>query len=267
MKARLLLWLAAGAIAGGATVADIRLIERDRVVLKVRPLTPEAVEHELRLAPGGDGLLSLEVRWPDRDSLSRIDLHARERSQPAGQGKTIDLHADVTLPDGAIREASRTLVLEESATELFELLRSAADRSLTLAIVAEVETELTLPAPGKAGLPVHLRVEVERMEAGKATPLESNQLSTFAGEAVTYSFHIDTGDGSESLRLELLPHSINGDLLQIDLDLSGVLPAADGPMVIARKEHWLGSRGASSSVTLETGEPPTGYRFIVTPRF
>ena len=40
-----------------------------------------------------------------------------------------------------------------------------------------------------------------------------------------------------------------------------------GVMLMSRKEQWLATRGATSSLTLETGEPPRGYRFLVTPYF
>lgn len=265
----LALLLAGSVFCIGSAEAGLRLVERERVVLKLRPLTTLQAEgeYELRLPLDQEGHLSMEVRWPDEESLSRIDLRAGQRPRATGQGQTIDLHADVTLPGGAKRQARRTLVFTDSAMELFELLRDQDDRSLVLAVVAEVQSELALPGAGSSGQPIQLLLEIERMEAGEATPLETNQLSTLVGEAVSYSFQIETAHGSESLRLELIPHSISGDLVQIELELSGVLPGPEGPVVIGRKEHWLGSRGASSSISLEAGEPPAGYRFLVTPRF
>ena len=68
--------------------------------------------------------------------------------------------------------------------------------------------------------------------------------------------------------MRLFPAQLVGDTLRIDVEISGTLPDGEGSVaVISRTEQWLSTSGATSSLALETGEPPKGFRFRVTPRF
>ncbi len=98
--------------------------------------------------------------------------------------------------------------------------------------------------------------------------LEKDQLQTFVGQPVTYSFRLGQPGEAESGSVRLLPAQLVGDTLRIEVEMSGTLPDGEGSVaVISRTEQWLSSSGATSSLALETGEPPRGFRFRVTPRF
>jgi hypothetical protein len=93
-------------------------------------------------------------------------------------------------------------------------------------------------------------------------------LNTFVGQPVSYSFRLGQPGEVQSGSVRLLPAQLVGDTLRVEVDISGTLPDAEGSMaLISRTEEWLSTSGATSSLVLETGEPPKGFRFRVTPRF
>jgi len=61
--------------------------------------------------------------------------------------------------------------------------------------------------------------------------------------------------------------SISGDLITIQVQISGVLPSSDGPALLSRTERIIASRGSTTMVAATVGTPPSGYRFQVTPDF
>jgi hypothetical protein len=97
--------------------------------------------------------------------------------------------------------------------------------------------------------------------------LETNELHTFVGQSVEYSFRMGQDAGLEAVRLSVLPVSISGDVVTIDAEISGALPGADGTVLSSRKQRIVASRGATSPITATAGTPPAGYRFQVTPDF
>ena len=60
---------------------------------------------------------------------------------------------------------------------------------------------------------------------------------------------------------------ILGDVAEIEVEISGMLPGPEGLKLVSRTEQWFSSRLSTSTAALEAGDPPTGYRFRVTPRF
>jgi hypothetical protein len=170
------------------------------------------------------------------------------------------------LPDGRRRESSRDLAFFGSTTALFELARME-EQALTLAVEAESVQETVVSARPLVGSPVVMNVEVEWLEDGQATSLESNRLSTFVGEAVSYSFRLGETGTAVALELRLIPQKIFGDVIQVRAEVSGSIPRADALEMVSRGERWMISRGQSSSLDVATGEPPIGFRFVVTPDF
>ena len=75
------------------------------------------------------------------------------------------------------------------------------------------------------------------------------------------------------LRHDTAPVFLGGngdDLLDLDVAVLGgerEFPGETGPAVIARSESLVISRGATSTLSVETGTPPSGYRFLVTASF
>lgn len=250
---------------------DIRLVEAHKVGLRIRALTalPSGSQGDgsgrLDVDPDHGGELTLNLDWPEPGSRTRVRLRAMERPPPPGQDHAIQIEADLTLPDGARRHSTRSLSFVDSTTALFEVAR-VGERPLALAIEAECTREPQLSAQPVSGRPVVMRLEIQRLQAGQSVLLETNHLSTFVAEPVFYSFHLG-GPAEASLRVQLTPLRLFDDVAQIEVEVSGAIPDGDGLAVISRKEHWVASRGATSSLTVAAGQPPVGYRFLVTPDF
>jgi hypothetical protein len=59
-----------------------------------------------------------------------------------------------------------------------------------------------------------------------------------------------------------------GETLRIEVEITATLPDPDGGVaMVSRQETWLSTSGVASTLSLADGEPPTGFRFLVTPRF
>jgi hypothetical protein len=114
---------------------------------------------------------------------------------------------------------------------------------------------------------VKFLIAVEGVAGERSEILQTNEVRSFVGQSVEYGFQLGPSDGRESIRLVLLPVSITGDLVTIQVDISGVLPGPDGPAMLSRTERIVASRGATSKVAATVGTPPSGYRFQVTPDF
>jgi hypothetical protein len=258
----------AGACAGLA--AGPRLVEQTRVNLRIQPLTATAIEPSsdgllLEVPVGGEVSGAMTLGWPDAKTLVRVRLEAAE----IGRGPTwqrVRLVAHVGLPDGASERSERTLTIDESLTALFEIHRRG-EQALTLAVEGTLERETVVARRSALGPPVQFQLEIERVEGGQAIPLETNVLNTFAGEPVGYEFRLaDPGEG-DALRVQLYPLRVTGTVLELELEVSGTLSGAAEATVLSRREKWMTNAGARSSLTVEIGDPPAGYRFAVTPRF
>ena len=250
----------------------LRLVETEKIVLEVRPLTASfAVEPQgggrLELGPT-DPLSSVELalRWPGERKTTRVALTAQRRPPRAGVEHLVRLDAEVRLADGREVRATREVAIQQATTVLFELYREYG-RALTLAVDGRVVREESLAVRPTAGPAVQLVLEVERVWDGRTAPLETNRLSTFVGEPVTYSFRLGEEQELESVRVRLTPLKLFGDVAQMEMEVSGALPDGETTRRIERTEQWLASRDTTSSVTVEAGEPPRGYRFLVTARF
>ncbi len=262
--------LAAPAPAGPA----IHVVEKESVVLRVQPLTARFVgdvqEVTLEVDDTTVGEIELALRWPDPQTPSRLRLRATRRMAPLGLGWFVRLESELVEPNGRTRRATRDLAFEDetaSITTLFEVARVASG-PLILAVAGEVTTRTSLSARPVVGPPVQFLLEIQWFENGKSTSLETNQMHTFVGQSVTYSFQLGRPGEAESGSVRLLPVQLVGDSLRIEVDLTGTLPDGEGSVaLISRTEEWLSTSGATSSLTLEAGEPPKGFRFRVTPRF
>lgn len=266
------IWLAATVLIGTALAAPrIQVQEQEVPVLEIRPVglaTPvpgQPGSWRIEVDEKGGGGARFGVVWPAPGSEVTIDLRAEQAYASPGRGRKISLEAIVEFPDGRRVRAERPLSFDRPTTVLFEVYRDA-DRSLTLAVAADVQQRTvytTRPVPGR---PLKLHLEIVRVDAGKTISLETNDLNTLVGESVSYSFDLG-GPDAESVRLTLTPRRIVGEIVEIDAEISGKLPGADELRVMGRKEQWVTSRGTTSTLPFEFGEPPTGYRFLVTPEF
>jgi hypothetical protein len=251
---------------------SLRLDRRQTVVLRVKPMNAD-------LAPGSEGeplpfavdrergaVHEMNLLWPDPESACRLVLRASELPPPAGTAHRVELAAELALADGRQIRATRTIDLDETATSLFEVFREQG-RALTLAVEAESSTETVYTSRRSVGRPVLLRLEIQRVIDGEVISLETDRLNTFVREPVSYSFRLgETGSG-DSLTIKLEPLKIYGDMIKVEVEASGTL-ALDGDLqLVARREEWVTSRGVASTLAVESGDPPSGYRFRVTPWF
>lgn len=269
-------WLIALAVAGigaGSAVSaqKAQVIERDQVRMTFRALnasiapgTPgEALE--LVVPPDLGGETRFSLLWPDQDTRVEVVVRGTERPTTTIDSHVIALEADVTLGDGREIRSTRVLPVSGETTALFEL-HSEGEHTLTLAIVADTERLTVVSRTPEVGAPIRFHVEIQRVESGGTVPLETNRLNTFVGQSVEYSFDLG-GAEADAARLRLLPIRAQGDVAVIDVELTGRLPTEDGPQLISHSERWVSSRGVASIASLEHGDPPTGYRFVVTPDF
>lgn len=272
-RARAATWVAVGALVTAASAGpSIHIVERDRIQLQVRTLTARTVETDARsflmdVVDDATAQLDLNVLWPDPAVPRRLRLTASRDLTSAGQ--LVSIESTLAAADGSkpIRASREILFTSEATTALFEVARSG-ERVLTLAIDGELTREQAYSARPVVGPHVAFRLEIQWVERGQTVTLETNHLDTFVGQSVSYEFSLGEAGEAESVRLELMPSRMIGETLQLDVDVSGTLPGTDESVsVVGRKEQWLATSNATSSLSLATGEPPTGFVFLVTPRF
>ena len=255
-----------------AAEPSIHMVRHQRVTLEVRPLTARALESApedflLVVERESPAELELHVLWPDADRASRLKLSATRSLTTSGE--RVQLAADLFAPDGRrSSQATREILFtSESTTALFEIAREN-NRVLTLAIDAELSLETSYTARPVIGAPVQFELEIQWVDQGQPVTLETNRLSSFVGQSVSYSFKLGETGEAESVNLRLMPARIFGDTMQIEVDVSGTLPDGDDAVsLVGRQEQWLATRNTTSALSLAEGEPPTGFVFLVTPRF
>jgi hypothetical protein len=249
----------------------IQIEERHRLTLEFRPLTAATVEpgpsFRLEVPESQTATLELGILWPDPERPTTLRLSAERGLTPAGE--RVRLHAELVGADGPPTKATREITIGEegSGTTLFEIARTRSG-VLTVAVTGEMTRETSFAARPTVGRPVSFELEIRWLEAGEPVSLETNRLNTFLGQSVSYAFKLGNVGEAESIGLRLLPERLLGDALRIDVEVGGTLPdGADGLSVVARREQWLATSGTTSTLSLASGEPPTGFQFLVTPRF
>ena len=219
----------------------------------------------LRVGPGEGATASMDLHWPGPDDRCTVHLRARRIEVDDDAEPVIEIAADVRFADATRPGNRRRLAVRETAASLFEAYR-VGDRPLTFGIRAEIIDEPVIRTGVVAGRPVRLQLEIVRVLDGRTIPLETNQLHTFVGEPVGYSFSLGPPENS-SVDIRLKPLRVTGEIIELEFQLSGTLPGKDVLVAGGRREEWIASRGAASTIAFESGEPPNGYRFIVTPQF
>jgi len=260
-------------LAAGGLRADprVRVDEQESLLLRVRSLAAAAVdapEGGFVLRPEGHraGRLDFAVLWPDPARACLVSLVATRLAPRPGSPSVVRLEGRVDFPDGSRREAARELEFEGRTTALFEIAR-VDGRALTLVVEAESVLETVIAARPRIGPHVVLHLGVEWVGEGRAALLETNRLSTFVGEPVSYSFRLGDVPEAESIEVRLTPLALFGDVIELRAEVSGSVQRFAGTELIARREQWLISRGQSAALDTSAGEPATGFRFVVTPSF
>jgi hypothetical protein len=265
-------WVLIGA-AMPATATPPGLVERVGLELEVRPMLIVAGQagslpvRRIDVDPRSGGKLELKLQWPDPGATSRLVLRATGSPGPEYGEHGLTLEVEFTLPDGRTSRARRDFRLREGASSLFEVFGSRDDR-LTLGLRVERKVLGFERAMKSVGDAVGFKLEVEGVRGSESFALETNRLSSFIGEPVEYSFRRGEGDAVESVRLLLTPRRRTVDLIEVAIEVSGSLPGNDGTrLLLSRTETLFTSRGATSGLTVTSGQPPFGYRFRITPEF
>lgn len=266
--------LAAGA--GPRSVGGVSIEHETIVSVAVRPLPPalpagQAADDEaggevdLRLEPGGTARAELDVVLDGRPL--HVSLLATRLSPTPEAPARVALRAESSRPGEAPVAAERTIGIDGRATALFEIRRDG-DRPLTLGVTAVADREMVVRTMPRVGRALAFEVELLRLDGDREISLETNVLRTFERQSVSYRFRIGSPPRVESLEVELTPVRLRGEIVEIEVDVAGMLPDGDGGSVaVARRERWVSTRGAGSSVSIVGGDPPRGYRVLVTPRF
>ncbi len=218
----------------------------------------------LEMRPGDAAEAKIDLPWPARDRGSRLRLRSTGSLGERGEEHSAVVESWLALADGREIHARRALKLGEGATRFLEIYGDA-DRRLVLAVQAERITRPVVRAGPVLGRPVRIRLEIERAEGARSVPLETNVLDTFVGQGVTYSFRRGEDQDLEILRLLLTPLRLEGEVAEVEVRVVGTLRGTSGE--VDRRERLVTSRGNTSSFTVATGAPPSGYRFLITPDF
>jgi hypothetical protein len=255
-----------------ATAAPVTIEKRTKIVVEIRPLTAELVsDHEAlhaTLVLNSDDPAETEIvlAWPETDDRSKLALSASRVSPRGGNAYAVDFDGRLTLPDGATVHAARSVSFDDETTALFEVYRYG-DRSLTLAVKVTATSEMVVSPRRSPGSQVRFRLEIVRVIDGREASLEDNFLNTLIGEPVSYAFRLTDTPAAEAVMIELKPLRLHANIAEIDVEITGKMTLDEEVIVIGRTEHWLASRGATSTLAFEAGDPPSGYRFRITARF
>ena len=248
------------------------VVEEPTLRLKVQPLFVSEEQmsvletQELDVDPEKGSSLELELDWPVPGSSTKLRLNAKGQPGPVEGVHELSLEAELELPDGRKHRAKRDLSLREGATSLFEVFREGSSR-LTLALEVERKEWRIAESPPEVGEAVGFVLEVQGVCGEQVATLETNELNTFIGERIEYSFKRGEEDDEESVQLRLTPVRREGDVVEITVEVMGSLPGDDGRLLLSRSETLFTSRGASSTFEVTHGIPPAGYRFLITPQF
>jgi len=268
------LLVVAGALLGSPLLAapSVDIEKRTKITVEVTPLTAELVSEQevlyatLVLDSEDPAETELRLAWPESDNRSTLILSASKVTPRPGNAFAVDINGRLTLPDGSTVHAARGISFDDETTALFEVYRYG-DKSLTVAIKATATTEMVVSAKRAPGSQVRFRLEIVKVIEGRTASLEDNYLNTLVGEPVTYSFRLADTPGAEAISITLKPLKLHAGIAEIDIEIIGKITLDEEFIVIGRTEHWLASRGATSTLAFEAGEPPSGYRFLITARF
>jgi hypothetical protein len=243
------------------------------VVLTIEALTVEAgrsktlgVSREAEVGPLQPAAVSFVVPWGTEGASLNVRFDARLTSLTPDGEAVLSCESSVSRAGGPPVLASREVRLAEEGSGLFEVYGDGG-RRLLLTLRGEQVARAIVRPPAAAGAPVKFIVAVERVDGERIVLLETNELHTFVGQSVEYSFRQGQNEGLEAVRLALLPTAVSGDLVTIEAEISGALPGSGGTALVSHRERIVASRRATSRLAATTGTPPAGYSFQVTPDF
>jgi hypothetical protein len=227
---------------------------------------PAGGKQQTEIGPNFPGSVDLVVPWRPKGASVTVHLDVRLTSLAPGGEAVLRCQSRSTLSGSAPVVASREIRLAEEGSGLFEVFGDGDGRILLTLEGEQVERAIVRP-PVTVGSPVRFMIGIERVDGDRVVLLETNELHTFVGQSVEYSFRMGQNAGLEAVRLTVLPVSIAGDLVTIDAEINGALPGSGGTTLVSHRERIVASRRATSRVQALAGSPPAGYQFQVTPEF
>lgn len=236
------------------------------VTLEDGKTKPAGGRQQTEVGPNTPGSVDFVVPWRARGESVTVHLSLRLTSLVPGGEAVLMCESTAALPGSKPVAASREIRLADEGSGLFEVFGDGERRILLTLQGEQVERAVVRPPPA-VGSPIRFMIAIERVDGERVVPLETNELHTFVGQSVEYSFHLGQGAGVEAVRLTVLPVSIAGDLVTIDAEISGALPGDGGTTLLSRRERIVASRRATSRLQATAGTPPAGYQFQVTPEF
>ncbi len=249
------------------------VVVETHVLLRIEALTVEngqsksaGITREAETGPSQPAAVDFVVPWRADGASVAVHLDARLTSFSTGGEAILFCTSSATLSGSKPVAASREIRLAEEGSGLFEIFGDA-ERRIVLTLQGEKAERVVVRPLVTLGAPVGFLIAVERVDGERIVPLETDELHTFVGQSVEYSFRQGQDAGLENVHLALLPIAVSGDLVTIDAEISGALPGAGGTTLVSRSERIVASRRATSRLTATTGTPPAGYRFQVTPEF
>lgn len=240
--------------------------------LTVRPVVADGRDNRtfesrtVEIRQDGGGSLRLELAWPDPDAPSRVDLHFTGAPSSEGREHTVRVQSSVAVPGAADVIVDRQVNLEEGALRFVEVY-ARGGRHMTLALTVESVLRPVVLQPSGTESAVRFRVAVGRVTAQGVVPLETDTLHTLVGQKVSYSFRRGAGDSMETVRLDLTPQKIRGELLEVRFELRGEIRTAGSPLYLSRSETVFTGRFTAHEFRATRGDPPLGYLFTVSPVF
>jgi hypothetical protein len=216
---------------------------------------------EVESLPGQPATASIDLPWP---AGARLAL--RLAGDFDSSATTVEAEVTVVRGDEALSRTARRLAVGGSSSTIWEVHR-AQGRRILLGVRVERLARPAVPPPPRVGAQVAFRLFVERVQGDAITLLETNDLNTFVGEPVSYSFRRGAGIEEERIRVGVSPLRILDDVVQVSLDLEARLPGEDAPPPFRRTQTLFVTRGVESRVVVATGDPPSGYRFRLVAEF
>src|SRR5262245_57421015 len=201
-----------------------------RVQLSVEALTIEGGKavsaggsQHTEVGPQTPGSVDFVIPWPSKGTPLKLHMDVRLASVTPDGEAVLKCDASVVVGGGKPVAASREIRLADEGSGLFEVF-GEGERRIVLTLQGEQMERAVVRPPPTVGSPVRFDIGIERVDGERVVLLETNELHTFVGQPVEYSFRQGQDAGLEAIRLTVLPVSISGDVVTIDAEISGALP-------------------------------------------
>ena len=265
--------LATGFAASGAlalqpvTLESHVLLHIEAIAVGDGPSEATGVKKDAEVGPRRPEVIDLRVPWGASGRTVDVRLTVGLAMSGSAEGEiSLSCTSVATASGQPPTQAAKSLRFQDGGSGLFEVFGDGT-RRLVLTLQGErVGRAVAGPIP-PPGDPVRFVVAVEGVAGEHSEVLQTNELHTFIGESVAYEFQLGADANAEKLRLVLVPETIDGELITIRAEVSGLIPGADGPSKVERTQRIVASRRATTPVSATVGTPPSGYRFQITPDF